>query len=780
LPQRIAIWSLGVSLVAVGAILATAGGWLVALGGSAYYALAGIGCFLSGSLLIIRKSLGLSLYLAVFLGTVIWALAEVGYSFWELLPRVAGPLAFAILCSVPWIVGGTRDKAPRSLKIGGPLVSSAGVLVLLGTFIASGPDFSDHDVGNTATPSSLVPGQPDDWASFGRTLAGTRYSPDTQITPENVAGLKVAWTYRTGDDRAARPNTSGKMTFEATPLKVGNTLYLCTPHDLVIAIDADTGKERWRFDPKVGDSALLNCRGVSYHQATSPTVAECASEILIGTVDDRLIALDASNGQRCAGFGENGEVSLKVGLGPDPQNLTFVTSPPVIVGNVAAVGALVADNISTDEPSGVVRGFDVATGKLLWAWDSGRPDDAGPLNPGETYKRSSANAWGVFSADPALGLIYVPTGGPTPDYVGTNRSALDQRYANSVVALDADTGKIRWHFQTSHHDLWDYDVPAQPVLFDFLTNVAKTPAVAVPTKRGEIFILDRRSGQPLVPVAEKPAPRGSIPGEDYAPTQPYSSVSLAPPPLRERDMWGATPIDQLYCRIRFRSADYAGNFTPPSVHGAISYPGNFGVLNWGSVAIDEGRQLLIANTSILPLYIKLIPRAEADPILNNGGGKVHFETGLAPQWGTPYAVRILPLISPLGIPCNAPPWGGLVAIDLRTTNVLWRRPFGTTEEQAPLGMPVPGVFNIGGATVTKSGLVFIAATLDSWIRAFDIASGKEMWRAKLPAGGQAGAMTYTSASTGKQYVVITAGGHELVGTKTGDYVVAFALPDTPR
>ena len=780
MPKKIVAWLLGGLLIIIGAVLAAGGAWLLSLGGSAYYLLAGIGCFISGTLVLLRRPLGLLIYLIIFAGTLIWALAEVGLNFWELLPRVAGPLVFMIACSLPWAAE-SKGVLLRRARIAGPILAAVGALVLGAAFIKSQPQLGEHAVPDTATPSTIAAGQPDEWASFGRSAAGTRYSPAAQITPANVDKLKVAWTYRTGDYRANYPNSKVPMTFEATPLKVGNTLYLCTPHDIVIALDADTGKQRWRFDPKVNDGILLICRGVSYHvSATTPPSAECHARILIATVDARLIALDAANGRRCSDFGKNGEVSLKDGLGADPKNLQFTTSPPVIIGDVAALGSFVADNVETGEPSGVVRGYDVKTGKLLWAWDAGRPDDAPPLKLGETYAKGSPNAWSVFSADPKLGLIYIPTGNATPDYVGMHRTALANRYSSSVVAIDAVTGRKRWHFQTTHYDLWDYDVGSQPVLFDFPSGAGQIPAVAVPTKRGEIFILDRRNGRPLVPVVEKPAPRGTIPGENYAPTQPYSSVSLAPPPLREADMWGATPLDQLWCRIKFRSADYKGNLTPPSLRGSIEYPGNGGVIDWGSVAIDEGRQLMVANSSTLPLFVQLLPRAEANRLVRAAGGKIEIHSGIAPQQGTPYAVRSQPLLSPLGIPCSAPPWGKLTAIDLKTRQILWQRPLGTAVEQAPFGIPVPGVFSMGGATVTKSGLIFIAATLDNFLRAFDISSGKELWRAKLPSGGQAGAMTYMSASTGKQYVVIAAGGHELVGTKPGDYVIAYSLPDAAK
>jgi quinoprotein glucose dehydrogenase len=778
--KRITAWLLGILLFITGVLLAAGGAWLAILGGSAYYLLAGAGCAISGILVFRARSAGLAIFLLVFVGTLIWALTEVGLSFWELLPRIALLLAFALACSVPTARAGMESVAARRMQMANLFAVLFAALVLAAAFVRGQPQLVDHAVPDTAAASSVVPGQPDDWPWFGRTAAGTRYSPDTQITPANVTQLKVAWTYRTGDNHANYPHTKGPMSFESVPLKIGNALYLCTAHNIVVSLEADTGKERWRFDPRLAAKPLIfhTCRGVSYHESQTLPAGECHARILLGTTDGRLIALDAANGRRCSDFGIAGEISLQEGMGPDPGYLAFPTSPPAVIGDVAVIGSFVADNLGTGEPSGVVRAYDVKSGRLVWAWDSGRPDDAPELKPGETYSRGSPNAWSVFSADPKLRLVYIPTGNATPDYVGKHRTALDNRYSSSVVALDADTGRVRWHFQTTHYDLWDYDVPAEPVLFDFPSEAGSVPAVAVATKRGELFILDRRTGNPLVPVVERPAPRGAIPGENYSPTQPYSALTLAPAPLQERDMWGTTPFDQLWCRIQFRSFDYRGNFTPPSVHGSIEYPGNGGVLNWGSVALDEGREVLIAGSATLPLLVRLLPRVEADKI--SSGGQIDVHSGFAAQTGTPYGLRLRPFLSPLGIPCSAPPWGKLTAIDLQTRQILWQIPLGTAEQQAPLGIAAPGVFNIGGPMVTRSGLIFIAATIDGWFRAFDIASGRELWRAKLPAGGQSVPITYTSTSTGKQYVVLAAGGHDLVGTASGDYVVAFSLPDAPR
>lgn len=776
--SRIIGWIIGGLLAIIGAVLLVGGGKLLLLGGSPYYALAGIACLASGFLVIRGSARGVWLYAAFLIATILWALYEVQFQFWGLLPRLAGPTFFALLMALPFLRRKITNQTDGITRWAAPVASGLAVLVLLGSWIASKPDLPERELAADGTPSTVTPGQPDAWSAYGRTTAGTRYSPASQITPANVSGLKPAWTFETGESKAKMPDVKQFFSFMVTPLMVNDKLYFCSPRGVVIALDGDTGKQVWRFDPKaeLGDAQMLNCRGVSYHSDPAAT-GVCAARILSTTVDGRLLAVDAETGAQCQDFGDKGYVSLKEGMGETTPGATYTSSPPVIIGNAAVLGAYGRDNFKTGEPSGVVRAFDVKTGRLLWAWDAGRPDDAGPLAPGEIYTRGSPNAWTVFSADPVLGLVYVPTGNATPDHVSMHRTPQDERYSSAIVALDAATGKVRWHFQTTRRDIWDYDLPAQPVLFDLPVQGRGVPAVAVPTKRGEIFILDRATGKPLTKVEDRPVPKGDIPGEIYAPTQPYSTgfPSLAPTYLKESDMWGATPLDQMWCRITYRSLEYKGDFTPPTTKGSIQYPGIFGILNWGSVSIDEQRQVMIVNSSAIPQIVRLYPRT-GGPGDDAAAGNSHT-AGYLPQTGTPYGVSLLPMLSPLGIPCEAPPWGHLTAIDLKARKVLWQRPLGTTRDSAPLGIPVPGVFNIGGSVTTQSGLTFIAATLDDYLRAFDVGSGKELWRGRLPAGGQATPMTYTSSKTGRQYVVIAAGGHGFLGSTPGDYVVAFALDE---
>lgn len=776
--SRILSGVFGGLLVLIGLVLMVGGTWLLALGGSPYYLLAGLACLLSGVLILKGASSGISLYALFLFGTLVWAISEAGMSFWDLLPRLAGPAVLALLMGLPAVRRRIVDRD------GGAARWSAGVVGLLCTiilgvaYVQSQPSLPERDLTSSLTPSTVQAGAADEWTAYGRTHAGTRYSPDDQIKPANVASLQPAWTYETGITAAKRPEIKTSITFMATPLMAEGRLYLCTPNSEVIALDPDSGEQIWRFNPKadIADAQMLNCRGVSYHRDPSAT-GTCASRIIGTAIDGRLFALDTATGKLCPGFGQNGFVSLKENMGKVTPFSSYVTSPPVIVGNTAVLGGYIRDNYTTDDPSGVIRAYDVKTGQMVWDWDAGRPEGSGPMARGATFTRSSPNAWAVLSTDPALGLVYVPMGNATPDHVGMHRTPVESKYSSALVALDAATGKVRWHFQTTHHDLWDYDIAAQAVLFDMPVGGATVPAVAAVTKRGEIFILDRRTGKPLTPVQEKPAPKGSIPGEQYAPTQPYSTgfPSFNPPKLREAKMWGATPIDQMICRIRFRSYRYDGDFTPPSVEGSIQYPGLFGVLNWGSVSIDEGRGVMVLNSSAIAQVIRLYPRAQQG---DAGAAAVNsHKPGMLPQEGTPYALSTLPLLSPLGIPCHGPPWGFLSAVDLKTRKILWQRPLGTSEDIAPLGIKVPGVFSLGGSVSTKSGLVLIAGAMDDYLRAFDIRSGKELWKGRLPAGGQATPMTFISPKTGRQYVVIAAGGHGVMQTTPGDHVVAFALPD---
>jgi quinoprotein glucose dehydrogenase len=435
------------------------------------------------------------------------------------------------------------------------------------------------------------------------------------------------------------------------------------------------------------------------------------------------------------------------------------------------VGGAVNDNYAIEAPSGAIRAFDVNTGALVWNWDSGNPDRTTPLGPNETYTPNSPNSWSVFSADEELGLVYIPLGNRTPDQLGMGRSEAVERFSSSITALDLTTGQVRWVRQTVHHDLWDMDVPAQPVLLDITTANGPVPALVGPTKQGDVYVLDRRTGEPIIPIKEVPAPTGAIPQDFTAPTQPVSGLTFMPEPLRESDMWGVSLFDQLACRIRFRSLRYEGRYTPPSLEGTIVYPGNFGVFNWGSVAVDPVRQIMFGMPTYLAFTSRLVPREEIGPNEKVNTG----EAGLNLNTGGDYGVIMQPFLSPVGLPCQAPPWGYVAGADLRTGQIAWKHKNGTVEDLAPVPLPLKlGVPGIGGPIITAGGVAFLGAAVDNYLRAYDVTTGEQLWQHRLPAGGQSTPMTYTAGD--RQFVVHVAGGHGSIGTKPGDYVIAYALP----
>jgi quinoprotein glucose dehydrogenase len=754
-------------LAAIAACLLAGGVRLLSLGGSAYYLVAGLlvlasaGALWRGSWRAAATTYGLLL-----LVTYGWAVWEVGLDGWALAPRVIAPTVLGIAFLVPWI-----KRRPVVVGLGLAAVA-AGVSLWAATLPGPG-------IEPVAKASPPTPIADRDWGHYGGDAGGQRFSPLAQIAPENVAGLKVAWTYRLG------PPPDGVWSGqETTPIKVGDTLYLCDSANVVHALDAETGRRRWRFDPKVnitGATAIRACRGVAYHE-TPNAAGPCARRILAATVDARLLALDAGTGRPCAGFGKDGVVDLAAGMGEIRSGYYYVTSAPTVVRGKAVVGGWVVDNQEVGEPSGVVRAFDAVTGAFAWAFDAGRPEAHGEPPPGQTYTRGSPNSWAPMSVDEALGLIFVPTGNATPDYFGAHRSAEAERYASAVVALDGDTGAPRWAFQTVHHDLWDYDVGAQPTLLDLPGGV---PAVIAAGKSGQIFLLDRRDGRPIAPVAEIPVPQGAVPGERLSPTQPVSSLPSANgPPLTERAMWGLTPLDQLWCRIEFRKARYDGPMTPPQTdRPTINAPGYMGGLSWGGVSVDPERRLMVVNANLMASFHRLLPRKAADEmgVGPRGTKGAKPSPGVSAMAGTPYAAVAKPFLSPIGVPCQQPPYGQLSVVDLDTRAVLWRQPLGTARDSGAfglrLGLPIPmGLPNFGGALTTRSGLIFIAAAQEQTFRAVDLRTGRILWSDRLPAGGQATPMTYVGRTSGRQFVVLAAGGKTLLQTGMGDYVIAYALP----
>ncbi|MDB5685628.1 MAG: glucose dehydrogenase, partial [Rhizorhabdus sp.] len=607
----------------------------------------------------------------------------------------------------------------------------------------------------------------------------SRYSQLGQISPANVAALEPAWVYHTG------PTPAGaKASFQATPIKIGERVYLCTGYNDVIALDAETGKQVWRYQAKVNHDGVfgLSCRGVTYYKVPAAT-GPCAERIYTATIDARLIALDAATGTLCPGFGHNGQVDLLAGMGEVVKGYYFVTSPPQLVRGRLVLGGWVIDGQQTGEPSGVVRAFDAVTGAFSWAFDIGKPDFHGLPPAGQSFTRGTPNSWAPMSADEALGLVYIPTGNATPDYYGAHRTANDDRYASSVIALDANSGAVRWAFQTTHHDVWDYDVGSPPTLVDLPGGVK---GLLQPTKRGEIFFLDRVTGKPIARVEERPVPQGGVPGERLSKTQPFSAgmPMFGGPPPSEKGMWGLTPIDQLLCRIKFRAARFEGTMTPLGVgKPTVTWPGYLGGIDWGGVSVDPVRKLMFVNNTQVGNYNELISRPTANSMGLRAQTAEHMSDvgGPAPQIGVPYAAFIRPFLSPIAIPCQQPPYGMVSAVDLTTGKKVWTRRFGTSRDSGPLAHPtfqtIPmGVPNLGGSVMTKSGLTFIGAAQEHYLRAYSSTTGAELWKARLPAGAQATPATYWSSRSGRQFVVVAAGGHGAMLSGSSDTLIAFALP----
>jgi len=630
------------------------------------------------------------------------------------------------------------------------------------------------------TAISVTGQQNGEWLAYGRDPGGERYSPLVDVNRKNVATLQVAWTLRTGD--AYQPPRNRPTAFEATPLYVDGTLYLSTPLGRVMALDPVSGRQRWAFDAKVprdagyGDFAS---RGVSTWQRGRER------RIFVATIDARLIALNAATGEPIQTFGTAGTVDLRQGLRIRPAGVADyeVTSPPAIVGNTIVVGSAIQDGLTTTEPSGEVRGFDAVTGALKWRWDP-IPQDPSAVGA-DSWKNASntrtgaANVWSVIVADAARNLVFLPTSSPSPDYYGGERLG-DNLFSDSVVALRADTGARVWHFQTVHHDLWDYDVASPPILFDWRKDGRTVPAIAVASKTGHVFVLDRQTGQPLIPIEERAVPKSDVPGEQASPTQPFPTAprSLARTTLKADDAWGLTDDDRAWCRDTIRPLRAEGFFTPPSLRGTIVVPGNVGGVAWGGMAHDRANGLLVMPVNNIASEVRLIPRGDLDE--QRSGGRLASDFELHLQRGTPYAlVRRLLLGPKTLLPCTPPPWGTLAAVRTATGEIAWQVPLGKFPgtESAPDAAKW-GSIALGGPIVRAGGLVFTAGTLEAAIYAFDVQTGRQLWTGQLPTSARSTPMTYRGPD-GRQYIVIAAGGHGVqIGPPLGDYLVAFALPDS--
>ncbi|MBS7700373.1 MAG: membrane-bound PQQ-dependent dehydrogenase, glucose/quinate/shikimate family [Chelatococcus sp.] len=783
----------GIVLALIGLILLGGGVWLAAVGGSFYYCITGLLMLISGILLVRGNPAGGWLYVLVYVGTLIWAFWEVGTNGWALVPRVVAPtvLLLVVIGILP-----TYSTAPhrwRNAGLSGVAVVLLGIAGGVAIGLMNEPSvaraFPAPSGAAMPDPSPLQAGA--DWPAYGGTYSARRHSPLTQISPANVGNLKRAWVAHT-KDMPATPEAAKQYGAETTPLKVGNSLYLCSAKNIMMELDPATGEERWRYDPQIGDKWIpytAACRGVTYFAVPNePPDQDCAQRIIEGTIDGRLIAVDAHKGTLCSNFGKNGMVDIKVGMGDVFPGMVSITSAPTIVRGVIVTGHQVLDGQERSAPSGVINAYDAVTGQLRWAWDMTHPDWNGLPPEGEIYTRGTPNMWTTASGDEELGLVYLPMGNSAVDYWSSMRSDLENQYATSLVAIDVRTGKPVWHFQAVRKDVWDYDFGAQATLIDFPSAQGSVPALLLPSKQGDIYVLDRRTGQPLTGVGEFKAPSGGVEPEQRAPTQPMSEYhTLRKSDLAEKMMWGMSPIDQMVCRIQFRMASYKGYFTPPETERhSIEYPGYNGGTDWGGIAVDPQHGVIVANYNDMPNYLRLVPRAEADKLgwapRSSARGEIGGPEGAGdPQAGTPYAINVNAgwRLPGTGLLCKEPPYGGIRAIDIKTGQTIWDRPFGTARTNGPFGIPslLPidiGTPNNGGAVVTASGLIFIAAATDNLIRAIDLRTGKTLWQDVLPAGGQATPMTYEAG--GRQYVVIMTGGHHFMETPIGDEVVAYALP----
>ncbi|MBB3321640.1 glucose/quinate/shikimate family membrane-bound PQQ-dependent dehydrogenase [Atlantibacter sp. RC6] len=776
-----------------GLYLLIGGVWLVTLGGSWYYPIAGLVMLGVAWLLWRGKQSALWLYAALLLATMLWSIWEVGFDFWALTPRCDILVFFGIWLILPFV----WRKLP---VISRPALPSMMVTLIITAGILGWAIFNDpQEINGTlktdaAAATTTAPAIPDgDWPAYGRNQEGQRFSPLKQINADNVHELKEAWTFQTRDVKL--PTDPGEITNEVTPIKVGDTLYLCSAHQRLFALDAATGKEKWHFDPQLNANPSfqhVTCRGVSYHEAradnASPdVVADCPRRIILPVNDGRLFAINADNGKLCESFANKGILNLQTNQPVTTPGMYEPTSPPIVTDKIIVIAGAVTDNYSTREPSGVIRGFDVNTGDLVWAFDPGAKDPNAIPSDEHHFSLNSPNSWAPAAYDAQLDLVYLPMGVSTPDIWGGNRTEEQERYASSIVALNASTGKLAWSYQTVHHDLWDMDMPSQPTLADITDkNGNVVPVIYAPAKTGNIFVLDRRDGKLVVPAPEKPVPQGPAKGDRLSPTQPFSELSFRPTKdLSGADMWGATMFDQLVCRVMFHQLRYEGIFTPPSEQGTLVFPGNLGMFEWGGISVDQNRQVAIANPIALPFVSKLMPRGPDNPMEppetpHAASGQ---ETGIQPQYGVPFGVTLNPFLSPFGLPCKQPAWGYISALDLKTNEVVWKKRIGTPRDSLPFSLPFPLPFNLGmpmlgGPISTAGNVLFVGATADNYLRAYNMTNGEKLWEGRLPAGGQATPMTYEV--NGKQYVVISAGGHGSFGTKMGDYIVAFALPDDAK
>ncbi len=819
--SHIARWCLllgAAFLIVIGLLMAGLGLWLATLGGSWYYLLAGLASVASGvAAVYYRARLAVVMMAGVVAGTWVWSMWEIHAKGWmhswgfDLAGRTGVLTGLLALMTLGLFLQRRRQGRARD-----PVLAAAvGIVLLVPLTLMFSGNASDNAErfaearpenqrltiqGGTRPPRrdpaslgrAAMPGGPEEWSAYGASNLGQRYSTANQINPSNVGQLEQVWEFNTRD---GQPTERVPYAFENTPLKIDDLLYVCTPSAQVFALDAGTGETSWHFDPQVPPEAMehsfsATCRSVAYHEQPMDQGQTCARRIMVGTLDSRLIALDARTGEPCPDFGQQGVLNVGEGMGNQALGLSANNSGPTVVGDRVILGQHVSDNQRRDAPSGVVRAFDVFTGEFLWAWDARRTDrPQEPLEEGEVWPRGTPNVWSVISADEELGLVFLATGNAANDHWGGDRTPEDERFTSALVAVDAATGETRWHFSTVNHDLWDYDLGAQPTIVDMIIGGTARRVVLQATKTGFLYAFDAATGEPLTPIEEREVPQGAAPGDWVAETQPvsrfYPNFGARPGPepetISERHIFGLTPIDALACRIHFHHIRYEGIFTPPTAQGQgmLMVPGALGGINWGGISVNPDEQIAIINNSRLANRIQLIPRDEVeDPPA--GEGVSAADQSVLPQAQAPYGVIRPAWLSFIGVPCLGPPWGYLSAVDLRTGKMLWNQPLGTGFDTGPLGLPTfikirIGTPNMGGSINTAGGLTFIAATQDHFLRAFHTRTGELLWEGRLPAAAQATPMTYMHE--GRQYVVIAAGGHAQMATAMGDTLRVFALPD---
>ena len=829
-------------LILLGLVLTAGGGWLASLGGSWYYLVTGLALIASGAWIWRGDARGGWLYALLLGWTLAWSLWEAGYDFWALLPRLALLTVLGLWLVTPWYRR-TVVRGPISLDNGMTVLTAflaAYILIAAAWLLVGDPRETDPTSPLPLAVHNYRRAAPEgEWHHYGNNAGGQRYSDLAQLTPSNVAGLEVAWTYHTGD--GSLPDGTRRR-FEVTPLEVGDTLYFCTPGNDFVALDAETGQERWRFKAPAAvegerPAGTAACRGLAYYRlpppspaspaspASSPSSASasataavtppaavtgtdktdadqaappaCAERIYGGTFDARLVAVDARTGELCSDFGDGGQVDLGRGLDLIAGHAYLGATPQVVRGKVVVAGWM-PDGPQAQTPSGVIRAYDARSGQFAWAFDIGNPGRHDEPADGEHYTRGAPNVRAPISADEGLGMIYVPTGNASADADGGDHRDQINLLSSSVIAIDADTGQKVWHFQTTHYDPWGQDLGSQPSLAEFDINGERIPALIQPTRRGQNFVLDRRDGTPVFEVTERFVPQGGIDGPSrLSATQPYATGMPAfggvdpgePFGVDEKAMWGGMIFDQLWCRIQFRKLRWEGAMTPPGTDTVLFFPGPLGGSTWGGVAIDPERRLMVGHWNRMPMLLRLVERGGADR-----PGPQPVDAAVAPdapadggpaQAGLDHSIVLEPFLSPLGASCLAPPYAMVTAVDLNNQRVLWERRSGSTGDSGMPGirspLPIPlGVPGLGGGITTRGGLVFIAASGEQSLRALDLATGEVLWTGRLPAGGNATPMSYLSKGSGRQFVVIAAGGHDQVQTQPGDSLVAFALPKKPE